>query len=249
MDALLTGFPDATNPTDAHDQPTRRPWLVAHELGRTYRIGTQPIEALADVSLEVCPGERVALVGHSGSGKTTLLGLLGGLDRPTAGSVEVDGQCMSGWSSGQLALYRRTTVGFLFQWARLIGHLTAAENVALPLVFAGIPGGSRRERAVELLAKVGLEARAQHRPAQLSGGEQQRVALARALASSPRLLLADEPTGSLDRSTAEEVEDWLFQLSAIEGLTLVVGTHDLDLAARCDRRIRLDHGRVVEEPS
>jgi putative ABC transport system ATP-binding protein len=214
--------------------------LRATHLGRTYPIGHGAfVEALVSVDLALSSGERLAVVGPSGSGKSTLLGLLAGFDRPTTGEVIVDGRSLGRLSSGELVAYRRCTIGFVFQTARLLAHLSALANVMLPLVLMGVAERERARRAAELLERVGLGERVQHFPAQLSGGEQQRVALARALVNRPRLLLADEPTAGLDRATAAGLADWLLDLGAEQQLTLVVATHDLSLAARCQRVLDL----------
>lgn len=206
------------------------------------------IPALNDVDLQIGAGQSIALVGPSGSGKTTLLNIIGGLDVPTSGSIIVDGREFNSMSRDALARYRRDTVGFVFQSFRLLPHLTALENIALPLVLAGEDRGAAEGRAAELLARVGLSDRARHRPAQLSAGEQQRVATMRAIAREPRILLADEPTGNLDAASAASVLDLLAELRARDGITLIVATHNDDVAARADRTITLRAGRV-EEPA
>jgi predicted ABC-type transport system involved in lysophospholipase L1 biosynthesis ATPase subunit len=202
------------------------------------------VHALRGVSFDIAPGERVAVLGKSGSGKSTLLHLLAGLDRPTSGVIEVFGHDLSRLSSSALADYRLRTVGVVFQAFHLIASRTALENVAIPLVLAGVPPAERLERARSALAGVGLEARAGHLPTQLSGGEQQRVALARALINGPRLLLCDEPTGNLDSANADAVVDLL--LSRCENASLVLITHDEDLARRAAGRVlRLHDGELV----
>lgn len=223
--------------------------LSATNLSRTFRIASgASVEALASIDLTLAEGERIAVVGPSGSGKSTLLALLGGLDRPTTGEIVVDGLALTQLSSSALARYRRSTVGIVFQSGRLLGHLTAADNVALPLLLSGVASDERAKRVAQLLERVGLAAdRAKHYPGQLSGGEQQRVALARALANRPRLLLADEPTAGLDRKNATMVINWLMELVNAEGLTLVVATHDLQLAGRCTRSLYLDGGRLAKQ--
>jgi putative ABC transport system ATP-binding protein len=205
--------------------------------------GGRPVTILDRVSLEVAAGEVVAVTGPSGSGKSTLLGLIAGLDTPSAGSVVVDGVEVTGLGEAELARFRRHTMGFVFQSYHLIPTLTAAENVAVPLELAGTaqPLAEARRR----LAEVGLDGRADHYPAQLSGGEQQRVAIARALALAPPLLLADEPTGNLDSATGAQIVDLLLALNRERGSTLVLVTHDPALAARAGRAIALRDGRVV----
>ena len=197
---------------------------------------------LREVELSIQAGETVALLGPSGAGKSTLLALLAGLDRPRAGRVWVAGRELTALDEDRRARLRGETMGFVFQSFQLIPTLTALENVMLPLEVLGRPGAEETARAV--LARVGLEARLHHYPAQLSGGEQQRVAIARAFAPRPRLLLADEPTGNLDRGNGERVMDQLFGLNAEAGTTLVLVTHDPALAARCQRRLRLEDGRL-----
>jgi predicted ABC-type transport system involved in lysophospholipase L1 biosynthesis ATPase subunit len=204
------------------------------------------VHALAGVSLEVRAGDRVALLGKSGSGKSTPLTLIGGLDRPSAGRVEVAGQDLACLNASQLARHRLATVGMIFQSFNLIPSKTAVENVLLPLVFAGVAPARRRAIATQMLQAVGLGERLRHRPAELSGGEQQRVALARALVNRPRILLADEPTGNLDSGTAAEVMALLLEHIRGAGATLMLVTHDEELARRCtDRVVRLHDGRVV----
>ena len=211
-------------------------------LGMSYALGASEVEVLDRVSLEIFRGERVAVVGPSGCGKTTLLLLLAGLERPTAGSVQLDGDALERMDQDALADFRRDRLGIIFQSFHLIGSLTALDNVALPLEIAGRRGA--RKRAAAMLERVGLAARAAHHPGQLSGGEQQRVAIARALVHEPVLLLADEPTGNLDDHTAAQVADMLFELTAAAGAALVLVTHDLEFASRCDRVLRLHDGRL-----
>jgi ABC-type lipoprotein export system ATPase subunit len=214
--------------------------LEASGLTRTYPGGVQ---ALRGVDLAVAAGERLAIMGPSGCGKSTLLHLLGGLDRPTAGAVTLAGRPLSALAGAALALRRRREIGFVFQAHNLLSALTAAENVALPLALDGIPEGERQARALALLDAVGLRAQAEQLPDQLSGGQRQRVAIARALAHRPPLLLADEPTGSLDSDSAARVAALLTTLARDEGLALVLVTHDPDVAARCDRVLWLRDGR------
>jgi putative ABC transport system ATP-binding protein len=218
--------------------------IEASRLSRRYTFGPTAVDALVDVELRIAAGEAVAIVGPSGSGKSTLLNLIGGLDRPTAGTLEVDGRDLAALSSDELARYRRATVGFVFQAFRLLADLTASENVALPLLLAGGARAAAERRAGELLARVGLADRATHRPPQLSAGEQQRVAVARALANGPRLLLADEPTGNLDAAASAALLDLVASLRASEDLTVIVATHDPEVAARADRVVRLRSGRL-----
>jgi ABC-type lipoprotein export system ATPase subunit len=216
------------------------------DVAKTYPAGAGPVHALQDVSLEVRRGERVGLLGKSGSGKSTLLNLLGGLDRPTAGVIEVGGQDLGRLGGRELARYRLTAVGMVFQAYNLIAARTALENVELPLVFAGRPPRDRRAAARQALEQVGLGHRLGHRPAELSGGEQQRVAIARALINHPAVVLADEPTGNLDSDTAAEVMDLLGERVRQECTTLLLVTHDEELARRrTDRVVHIKDGRLV----
>jgi putative ABC transport system ATP-binding protein len=219
--------------------------LIADNLQKSYRSGGQPLAALRNVSFQIEPGETVAIVGPSGSGKTTLLGLLAGLDRPSGGRVLLDGTDMGALSEDDRARLRREKIGFVFQSFQLIPTLTARENVAVPLDLAGEGGGAAR--ADELLARVGLGGRGHHYPTQLSGGEQQRVAVARAFIHRPSILFADEPTGNLDAATGERVIELMMELNREIGTTLVLVTHDADLAARARRVIRLADGAVVTD--
>jgi putative ABC transport system ATP-binding protein len=204
--------------------------------------GSHTLRVLAGIDLSIAAGESVAILGPSGSGKTTLLGLLAGLDRPTAGEVRIDGRRIDDLSEDALAELRRARVGFVFQSFQLLGNLTALENVLLPLELTGV--ARPRERARALLAEVGLAERTAHYPAQLSGGEQQRVALARAFAPEPSVLFADEPTGNLDADTGARVLALIAGLRERRGTTLVLVTHDPEVAARADRRVHLRSGRV-----
>ena len=219
--------------------------LDAREVVKEYRMGSGIVRALAGVSLHIEAGEFVAILGTSGSGKSTLLNLFGGLDRPTAGEVQFEGNSLAPLSAPALARHRLRHVGMVFQSFNLIATMTAWENIALALAFAGVRRAERRRRAEALLAQVGLADRSAHRPAELSGGEQQRVAIARALANEPRALLADEPTGNLDSTHAAEI---LGLLKAMQGAgkTIVLVTHDQDLARTyADRCVRLKDGKVV----
>jgi ABC-type lipoprotein export system ATPase subunit len=224
----------------------RTPIIRAKELTKTYG-GTAAVNALRGITLEVQRGERVALLGKSGSGKSTLLNLIGGLDQPSGGSIEVYGRDLQSMRSKELAHHRLHTVGMIFQSFNLIASRTALENVVLPLVLTGMPRLKRWTMAATALAHVGLKDRAQHRPAELSGGEQQRVAIARALVNDPKVLLADEPTGNLDSGTASEILRLLEDHLRSRGTTLVMVTHDEELASRAtDRLVRLHDGQVVD---
>jgi putative ABC transport system ATP-binding protein len=217
--------------------------LIAREVTREYRSGDLNLAVLRDVSFEVPQGGFVAIVGPSGSGKTTLLGLLAGLDTPTRGAVILDGHDLTRMSENERAKLRGEKVGFVFQSFQLIPTLTAKENIQVPLELQGTPGAA--DRAEDLLERVGLKARGHHFPMQLSGGEQQRVAIARAFANSPRILFADEPTGNLDANTGAKVFELLESLNREAGSTIVLVTHDSNLAARAARTIRLADGRIV----
>jgi putative ABC transport system ATP-binding protein len=217
--------------------------LVGRDLRKDYPMDGETVHALRGVSLEIGAGEYVAIAGPSGCGKSTLLQLIGGLDRPSAGTVEVLGTRLDSLSDSQLTRLRLTRLGFIFQRFHLLPVLTARENVELPMAEAGMPKRERQERARELLSYVGLGPRGTHRATQLSGGEMQRVAIARALANRPALLLADEPTGELDAATGEEILD-LFRRLNHDGTTLVVVTHDERLAAQAGRIIHMLDGRI-----
>ena len=219
--------------------------LVTKGLTKEFPSGTQRLTVLRDVSFEIADGSFVAIVGPSGSGKTTLLGLLAGLDTPTRGEVYLDSKPLHGMSEDGRARLRGDKVGFVFQSFQLIPTLTAVENVAVPLELRGDAGAA--SRAAELLKRVGLAERLDHYPSQLSGGEQQRVAIARAFANRPKVLFADEPTGNLDGTTGQRIVDLLEELNAAERTTVVLVTHDLALAGRAGRIIRLSDGTIVED--
>jgi putative ABC transport system ATP-binding protein len=217
------------------------------DLSKAYAFGVVEVVALRGVTLSLARGRLVGVTGASGSGKSTLMNLLGGLDSPSAGSIRVGGRLISDLSKKELALYRRNTVGMIFQSFNLVSAYTALENVALPLLFAGVAKGERLRRAEELLRTVGLEARKDHRPAELSGGEQQRVAIARALVNHPQIVLADEPTGNLDSRTARQIVETLAELNRRRGLTIVMISHEQDLLREFAHEvIRLHDGTVVD---
>lgn len=218
--------------------------IHASKLTRRYDAGKAIVAALSEVELTVPRGEFTALVGPSGSGKSTLLNLIGGLDRPSSGEIRVDGLSLGSATEPELVRYRRGRVGFIFQSFNLLPTFTALENVEAPLMLAEIPQRARRERATALLESVGLGARMRHKPNELSGGEKQRVAIARALANRPPLLLADEPTGNLDSKTGGAVLDLLCGLLAAQGLTMIMVTHDPEIAARANRIIHLRDGSI-----
>lgn len=224
------------------------PLLETREVSKIYQMGTTTVAALDRVSMRVAEREFVAIQGTSGSGKSTLLNMLGGLDRPTSGEVLFDSSSLGPFTKREMARYRRHSVGMIFQNFNLIPTMTAAENVRLALAFGGLRGREREERTEELLARVGLADRMEHRPSELSGGEQQRVAIARALANRPRVLLADEPTGNLDSTRAQELLALLREMVGREGLTVLMVTHDHELAARfADRIVFMKDGRVISD--
>ncbi len=218
-------------------------------VSRIFQVGDQQVPALRDVNLRLDAGEYLSIMGPSGSGKSTMLNLLGLLDRPTGGTYLLDGSDVTGLDDEQQARARREKIGFVFQSFHLVPRLTAAQNVELPMVLAGIPVEERRERVRQLLDSYGLSARADHRPEQLSGGQRQRVAIARATVMNPSVLLADEPTGNLDRTTGWEVIKLLEQLIE-RGITLVIVTHDAEIGARARRQIHMLDGRILsDQPS
>jgi putative ABC transport system ATP-binding protein len=211
-------------------------------VSRTVMSGQEPLTILYPLDLHVARAQFVAITGPSGSGKSTLLGLVAGLDAPSSGSIAIEGRDITGFGEDDLARLRGEKIGFVFQFFHLIPSLTALENVMVPMEIGGRPGAATR--AVELLDEVGLSARQHHYPSQLSGGEQQRVALARALANDPPILLADEPTGNLDRANGRHVMDLLMEIRRARGVTLLLATHDMTLASHADRVVRLRGGRV-----
>jgi putative ABC transport system ATP-binding protein len=210
---------------------------------RTFRVGDQMVHALADVDLEIAAGEYVSIMGPSGSGKSTLLNIVGLLDQPNAGTYALDGRDVTALSDEEKAHVRRDKIGFVFQSFHLVPRLTAIENVSIPMMLAGISADERRRRAVASLEDYGLAERMDHRPDQLSGGQRQRVAMARATIMRPPVLLADEPTGNLDRASGHEVVALLEQLNA-SGVTLIVVTHDPDLGQRARRRLHMVDGKI-----
>ncbi len=222
--------------------------IEAREVSKIYRMGSTEVVALDRVSIGVGAREFVALQGTSGSGKSTLLNMLGGLDQPTSGEIVYADQAIAPFSKKEMARYRRASVGMIFQNFNLIPTMTAAENVSLALAFNGQRGKQREELAAQLLDRVGLRERVNHRPTELSGGEQQRVAIARAISNRPRVLLADEPTGNLDSTRANELLLLLREMVKLDDLTIIMVTHDKELAARfADRTIQMKDGRIVSE--
>lgn len=220
--------------------------IQLQDINKVYPMGKRELEVLRGINLDIENGELVAIMGPSGSGKTTLLNILGCLDKPTSGKYYLEGKEVSRLKSGELARIRGQKIGFIFQTFNLLSRLTALSNVELGMTYAG---GVDRKRAVEALARVGLSERLKHRPVELSGGEQQRVAIARALVKNPSLFLADEPTGQLDSKSGEEIISILTSLHAEQGITLLVVTHDANIARHCQRIIQLKDGEVVAEES
>jgi putative ABC transport system ATP-binding protein len=220
--------------------------LVVKQLSHSFLNGTESTQVLAGIDFRVERGEIVALLGSSGSGKSTLLNLMAGLMKPTEGSILIAGRPIEKMSENELAVFRRTHIGFIFQSYELIPHLTVRENVELPLVFQGEKAKSRRERANALLARVGLAGKTELFPSQLSGGQQQRVSIARSLITEPAVVFADEPTGNLDTKTEAEIIDLLIELNVNHGITFVIVTHEHEVARRTKRIIQLRDGRLVE---
>jgi len=223
-----------------------KPILFMHKIDRRYRQGDATLNILRGAELALWPGQSVALVAPSGAGKSTLLHVAGLLEQPDAGEVYIDQVATATLSDAERTRIRRTEVGFVYQFHHLLPELSAVENVMMPQMIRGLAKAEAIERATELLSYLGLKERLAHRPAELSGGEQQRVAIARAVANAPRILLADEPTGNLDVHTGEHVFNALTQLVRASGLALIVATHNMDIAARMDRRVTLRDGQVVE---
>jgi putative ABC transport system ATP-binding protein len=231
----------------AEARSTAEPAVVVDKLWKLFAVGDEAVRALAEVSVTVTPGEFVALMGPSGSGKSTLLHLLGGLDRPTKGTISIGGTDTGGLTESQFSSLRHSTIGFIFQSYNLIPFLSALENVELPLMFEPVDRVSVRRRATELLELVGLGHRLHHRPSRMSGGEQQRTAIARALIGSPSIVLADEPTANLDQRTGQSIIALLEDLCRRLGVTIVAATHDPAVAAHASRVLVMADGQVVEE--
>ena len=249
--AAGTGTPATTAPIPTPRRPARprsgRALIDVTDLRKTYTVGRQKIQALDGVSLTIDEGEFVALVGASGSGKSTLLQLIGGLDKPSAGRIVVDGADIGRMRDAKLSTFRNSTIGFVFQFFYLQPFLQLVTNTEVPGMFAGTKRGPRREHALSLNDEVGLTERAKHRPREMSGGQMQRAAIARALLNRPKLLLADEPTGNLDSVTGATIMDLFEQIRDESGTTVVMVTHDEEMAARADRTIRLRDGLIVPQ--
>jgi len=213
---------------------------------KTYHMGEMDITVLAGITLSIKPGELIAVMGPSGSGKSTLMNIIGCLDRPTSGVYRFEDREISTLSDDELASVRNVKIGFVFQTFNLLPRLSALKNVEVPLIYSGVPSRVRKERAVPMLERVGLAERMYHKPTELSGGQQQRVAIARALVNNPPLLLADEPTGNLDSRSGEEILNILTGLNK-QGVTIVIVTHDQNVAGRCKRNIHLKDGQIIED--
>lgn len=222
-----------------------KPIIQISNLMKTYMLGGENVHALNNVSIEIEKGEFLAIIGPSGSGKSTLMNMIGCLDRPDSGKYLLDGKDIGRMNDNQLAIIRNQKIGFIFQNFNLLTKLTALENVELPMLYSGVPGKMRRERALEGLNKVGLKERAGHLPTQLSGGQQQRVAIARALVSNPAILLADEPTGALDSKTSKEILQVMKELNEA-GHTIILITHDLAIANQANRMVSIQDGQLLE---
>ncbi len=223
------------------------PVIETTDLTKIYKMGLTEVQALQGVSIQIHKGELVAIVGPSGSGKSTLMAIIGALDKPTSGSYKLDGVEIGKMSEDSLSDIRNYRIGFVFQKFNLLGRSTALTNVALPLVYAGVSGKERKERAEHALELVGLADRMDHRPNELSGGQQQRVAIARALVNNPSIILADEPTGNLDTKTGEEIIDLFHQLHTDQGITLIIVTHSPEIANKAERIIAMRDGVIVNE--
>jgi lipoprotein-releasing system ATP-binding protein len=226
---------------------TGAPIVRLRDVTKDYKLEGKPLRVLRGVTVDVEPGEIVAVVGRSGAGKSTLLHIIGGLDRASSGHVEIAGRSLDGISTAALADFRNRSVGFVFQFHHLLPEFTAVENVAMPLMIRGLSRRAAADEAMRYLSLVGVAERARHKPAELSGGEQQRVAVARALVPQPRLILADEPSGNLDSETGERLHNLLWEISRREGQTFIIVTHNASLAARADRVLHMRDGVLVND--
>ncbi len=222
------------------------PLVELRDVSKIYHLGGEEIRALDGISCDIDSGEFISIIGPSGSGKSTLMHILGCLDSPSHGTIRLDGTMIQGAGARELAAIRNRKIGFVFQFFNLLPKLNVAQNVELPMVYSGVSGKERRDRAMEALKMVGLENRSKHRPSQLSGGQQQRVAIARALVNSPKIIFADEPTGNLDSHTGEAILN-LFRGLSKEGRTIILVTHDPEIAAVTPRRIEIRDGKISEK--
>ncbi|MER3415587.1 MAG: macrolide ABC transporter ATP-binding protein [Gemmataceae bacterium] len=244
-----SSYSDVSNAASRAVQPqTVRPVIQLVQVTKIYNSGTVQVQALRGIDLEVFPGEFVAIMGASGSGKSTLMNIIGCLDRPTTGQYFLQGKEISQFTRDELASIRNKSIGFVFQNFNLLKRYTALENVELPLLYSGVPKRERRQRAEEMLGKVGLQDRMHHLPNQLSGGQQQRVAIARALVNNPKILLADEPTGNLDSKSSEQIMELLEQLNE-RGQTIILVTHEASVARCARRKVHIKDGRIAPTSS
>ena len=232
-------------PINTEESPREQAVLSCQALNKTYTEGPQKVQVLANINFEIFSGDRLAIIGSSGSGKTTLLNMLGGLDLPTSGSVKLAGKDYAQLNQKQRGQLRNQHLGFVYQFHHLLAEFSALENAAMPLLIAGKSMKQAKAQALELLKKVNMEKRAEHKPAELSGGERQRVALARALVTNPSCVLLDEPTGNLDQETAAQVQDLIKELAENSGIAFVLVTHDIKLAEQQNRILRLDKGQLL----
>ena len=232
-------------PINTEESPREQAVLSCQALNKTYTEGPQKVQVLANINFEIFAGDRIAIIGSSGSGKTTLLNMLGGLDLPTSGSVKLAGKDYAQLNQKQRGELRNQHLGFVYQFHHLLAEFSALENAAMPLLLAGKSMKQAKAQALELLKKVNMEKRAEHKPAELSGGERQRVALARALVTNPGCVLLDEPTGNLDQETAAQVQDLIKELAENSGIAFVLVTHDIKLAEQQNRILRLDKGQLL----
>ncbi|WP_036218241.1 lipoprotein-releasing ABC transporter ATP-binding protein LolD [Marinospirillum minutulum] len=232
-------------PINTEESPREQAVLSCQALNKTYTEGPQKVQVLANINFEIFSGDRLAIIGSSGSGKTTLLNMLGGLDLPTSGSVKLAGKDYAQLNQKQRGQLRNQHLGFVYQFHHLLAEFSALENAAMPLLIAGKSMKQAKAQALELLKKVNMEKRAEHKPAELSGGERQRVALARALVTNPSCVLLDEPTGNLDQQTAAQVQALIRELAENSGTAFVIVTHDIELAEQQNRVLRLDQGQLL----